>query len=242
MKFAVIHMEIIWSIILAIFVVGIYSLLTGIRLLRLKIIHEEKSSSASVRLALFQRITGFMLFGFLPLLVIRLIPGRSLADYGIQTKTVLKGLMFALPFALVIVPFSYFNSGRKDNLERYPVFRLRIWDWNSLVVSALSWIIYLIAYEFLFRGFFLFSCLHSFSMPVAIFINICLYSLAHIPKGIKEIIGSVPVGIILCLLVIKVGTIWVAVFIHIMMALSNEWFSIAAHPDMKFKLRKTGVL
>lgn len=233
--------EAIQSIILVIIVFSTYLIITGSKALRHRLTAGDDSPAASVRITLFEKLTGVVLFGFIPLFFIRLLPGRNLTEFGIPANTILKGLLYALPFALIIIPLSYFNARRPDNLKRYPLFRLSSWHWNSLIISALSWIIYLIAYEFMFRGFLLFSCIQSFSIPVAILINICLYSLAHIPKGIKETAGSLPAGLILCLLVIKLGSVWVAVFIHIMMALSNEWFSISSHPEMEFKFRKPRV-
>ena len=96
----------------------------------------------------------------------------------------------------------------------------------------------MLAYEFLFRGILLYSCIHSFDIPAAVVINICIYSLVHFPKGINETIGAIPFGLILCLLVIHLDSVWVAVFIHSILALSNEWFSMKAHPDMIYVLRK----
>jgi membrane protease YdiL (CAAX protease family) len=235
------NLEAIYSIILVTTVFSIYLLVTGLRSIRRWISSGANEPAASVRITLFNKLTGFILFGFIPLFFIRLTPEKNPVDYGISVSMIIKSLLIALPFALIIIPLSYLNSGKSDNLKQYPMFRLPFWHWNSLIISALSWIMYLAAYEFMFRGFLLFSCIQSFSIPVAILINICLYSLAHIPKGLKETIGSIPAGLIFCLLVIKLGSIWVALFIHIIMALSNEWFSIAAHPEMEFRLRKTRV-
>lgn len=233
-----VHKEAIISIVFVIVIFSIYLLINGSALIRRMITAEDDRPVSSVRKVILQKLTGLILFGLVPLVILLFIQGRGLTDYGVQSNTVLKGLLFALPFAVIILPLSYLNSKKTDNLKIYPLFRLPVWNWYSLTGSALLWMVYLVAYEFFFRGILLFSCIHSLSIPLAIFINICLYSMAHIPKGIKEAAGSIPLGLVLCLLVIKFGTIWVAVFIHIMMALANEWFSISAHPDMQFQLHK----
>jgi membrane protease YdiL (CAAX protease family) len=97
---------------------------------------------------------------------------------------------------------------------------------------------YLFAYEFLFRGLLLFFCIEELGVVLALIVNIFLYSLVHIPKGRKETIGAIPMGIILCILTIHSGTIWMAFWIHCSLALSNEWLSIKYHPDMKILIHK----
>jgi membrane protease YdiL (CAAX protease family) len=95
-----------------------------------------------------------------------------------------------------------------------------------LIISSLGWIVYLLAYEFLFRGFLLFTCIQSFGIWPAIIINILIYSFAHIPQGLKETAGAIPFGLILCYITILSGTIWPAFILHAVLAISNEWFSI----------------
>ena len=74
----------------------------------------------------------------------------------------------------------------------------------------------------------------------AMVLNTILYALAHLYKGRMETLGSVPVGVLLCYLTFLTGNIWTAVVIHCLMALSNEWFSIRFHPDMRFTFASAG--
>jgi membrane protease YdiL (CAAX protease family) len=95
--------------------------------------------------------------------------------------------------------------------------------------------LYLLGYEIMFRGFLLFSCLNEMNILSAIAINISIYALIHIPKGFKEVAGSLPLGILLCLMTIYTGTIWAAFMTHGILALSNEWFSLKYHPEISIK-------
>ena len=63
-------------------------------------------------------------------------------------------------------------------------------------------------------------------------ISTIIYSLVHIPKNTREGIGAMPLGILLCLITFQTGTIWVAVIVHRVMALANEWFSLKHHPEI----------
>jgi membrane protease YdiL (CAAX protease family) len=97
----------------------------------------------------------------------------------------------------------------------------------------MAWILYLAAYEFMYRGFFLFIAESYTEMWIAIGLNVVVYAMAHIPKGLKETLGSVPFGLLICYIVLTTGSILVPYVLHVVMALSNEWFSFRAHPDMR---------
>ena len=120
----------------------------------------------------------------------------------------------------------------------YPQIRTQNWNLSLLVVSALSWIAYLFAYEFLFRGILFTSSVSLLGIWPAIVLNVGIYSIVHIPKGFKESFWAIVLGVIICLLVVRTGSFWIAFFIHVVLALSNEWFSLRAHPDIHFKLSK----
>jgi membrane protease YdiL (CAAX protease family) len=104
--------------------------------------------------------------------------------------------------------------------------------------NALGWTLYLIGYEFLFRGILLFPLVSEIGVWPAIAINTAMYSATHIPKGLNEAVGAVPLGIVLCLLTLMTGTLWIAIVVHIVMAWANSFSSVFHHPDMTFNLKK----
>lgn len=191
------------------------------------------SHAASIRKVLYQRLLGCTLYGLVPALIIVLVFQRPLAQYGFATANMMKSFLWWLPLAVLGVFLTYIGARNENSLAMYPQIRVRQWNRGLLWVSALSWITYLVGYEFLFRGYLLFSCLESFGYWPAIIINICLYSLFHIQKGYREVVGSLIFGFLLCYLTLHLGSFWFAVFIHVTMALSNEWFSLGFQPDMK---------
>ena len=81
------------------------------------------------------------------------------------------------------------------------------------------------------------SCLAELDPIGAIMINSILYGLTQASKGRNEAIGAFVVGLILCMITIKTGTVWVAIVVHIIMALANEYFSFKANPETKFSFR-----
>lgn len=196
---------------------------------------KEKASEYFIYLI---RLSGVLFLGIIPGILMFTIISLPLNNYGVSSGNLLDSLFWIIGLGIIIIPISFFASKKEDNLRMYPQVRKKIWSVKTLFFSALSWILYLAAYEFLFRGILLFSCVHEFGHWPAIAINLFAYSLVHIPKGKKEILGAIPIGFILCLITISTGSIWAALFTHIIMALSNEWFSFYHHPDMKLLTKK----
>jgi membrane protease YdiL (CAAX protease family) len=188
--------------------------------------------AASIRKILLHRLAGTVLYGLLPLPVILLLFQKPVSDYGWNVDNLAESFIWWIPAALVLVILNYFMAQSKHHLEHYPQIRVREWNSGLLLLSALSWVTYLAGYEFMFRGFLLFSCLESFGYWPAIMINITLYSLVHLPQGYRETIGSIFFGFILGFVSIRLGSCWFAFLTHITLALSNEWLSIAFHPEM----------
>jgi len=181
-----------------------------------------------------QRFVGAFIFGCIPVLIILFSGTKSFEAFGIKAP-VGATYLWTMVLSIFIIPMNYFNAPNTVNLKAYPQIREKKWSVILLIKSAISWIIYLTAIEFLFRGFLLFTSISLLGIGPAIVFNTVIYSLVHYTKGYKEMLGAIPLGIILCYLTYLTGSIWVAVFTHIILALSNEWFSLYQHPDRVIK-------
>ncbi len=182
---------------------------------------------------IIQRTWGVLFLGVVPLLIIAsgFHAPPSAFGLGCSFHHALPGWTYGLMPLIILL--SYFTSYAPANLAQYPQIRCKKWTWGVLLLSTFSWIIFLVAYEFLFRGFLLFSTLSVMDPWMAVTLNVTLYSLAHLYKGPMETFGAIPFGFLLCYVTLVTGNIWGAVLLHSVMALSNEWFSLMAHPDMK---------
>lgn len=207
-----------------------YSITNGSGLLKLL-----RAEQGSVRVVIVQRLAGCLLFGGLPVMLIRGFTGDQLWNYGLL-KPGMDTYWWSLLISAVILVINFLNARSPENLKMYPQIRARQWPLALVAWSAFTWIAYLLAYEFLFRGFLLSVSLWTLGYWPAIALNVILYSVVHFPKGIKEAVGALPYGFLLAVLTIETGTLWLAVLTHIVMALSNEWLSLRAHPDMKITL------
>jgi len=198
----------------------------------------QLSPGIQIRKILIQRFLGFLFLGLGSAVLILLLKDKPLTDFGLGfsfEQPVPWWSYLAVPLVVVV---GFFTAKSESNLAMYPQIRVKRWTPSLLLLSGISWVLFLVAYEFLFRGFLLYSSLLVLEPVPAIAINCSLYAFAHFYKGPGETFGAIPVGIFVCYLTVHTGNIWSAVIFHSLMALSNEWFSLRAHPEMKIQSRK----
>tara|TARA_B100000886_G_scaffold233042_1_gene162801 strand:- start:646 stop:1182 length:537 start_codon:yes stop_codon:yes gene_type:complete len=166
-----------------------------------------------------------------------LLPEITLSDLGLTLiyETSLFSLFWIFVLSAIIVPLTYLSAQKPKNMVNYPQIRAKVWSKKMLFINALGWFLYLFGYEFLFRGILLIPLIEPLGMWPAIAINIALYSATHIPKGLDETIGAIPLGFILCLLTISSGTIWIAFIVHVVIAWTNTFTALKFHPDMELQ-------
>jgi membrane protease YdiL (CAAX protease family) len=128
---------------------------------------------------------------------------------------------YTLILALVLIPLGAINARGKEHLAMYPQVKMDNWSPFEYLSNILSWGIYLLGYEFLFRGILFLGLLPFVGIAAGIIINTVLYAAAHIYKGKKETLGSIPLGIVLCLITAQTETIWTAFAVHWIMASNN---------------------
>lgn len=186
-----------------------------------------------LRYVLTFRFSGAIIFGLAPILF-TISKGNILSSIGISVGQSVLTLSIVLSFSIILLLLNFFGARKPDNLAMYPQIRTKEWNNKLLIISALSWAIYLLGYEIMLRGFLFFNCLKAMDLWSAIAINTSIYALIHIPKGIKETIGAIPFGVALCLVTSYTGNVWAAFWIHCALALTNEWFSIKYTKDIIF--------
>lgn len=204
--------------------------------LKNKLIEKFGSHTGGARFILFTRYLGGFSMGVLPAATyLLLIPGADFESIGITLSKESVGRVFLLAFliGLIIMPLVYANAKKPQNLLNYPQIRIEKWKPKLFTQNLISWAVYLLGYEILFRGVLLFPLVAAIGIWPAISINIALYSATHIPKGITETLGAIPLSLLLCFICIYTGNFWVAFFVHLIMAWTNTWFSLKNHPNMR---------
>jgi membrane protease YdiL (CAAX protease family) len=199
---------------------------------------KNNEDRASVKHIFFTKWFGFFSMGILPLVIcLILLPEYNIADYGLTfiPATSVFSIVWTLGLCALVIPLAYMSAKKPKNLINYPQIRAKVWTEKTVFIHALGWALYLFGYEFLFRGILLFPVVDSIGVWPAIAINIGLYSATHIPKGLDETIGAIPLGVVLCLLTLASGTIWIAFFVHLAMAWTNCFTALKYHPEIHYK-------
>ena len=91
----------------------------------------------------------------------------------------------------------------------------------SLYVSQR--IIFLTTYEWFVRGLLLVSCCTWLGLTWGIITNTVLYTVLHIHKNKKEMLGCIPFGLLLCVFTVWWQSIWPVIIFHLQIAIINEW-------------------
>ena len=192
---------------------------------------------ASINHIFFTKYFGFFSMGVIPTIVCTsFLPNITIENLGFTFiyDTTLFSLLWILGLSALVIPLVYFSAKKDKNLINYPQIRAKKWTIRTVLINALGWFLYLFGYEFLFRGVLLIPLIEPLGMWPAIAINTALYSATHIPKGLDETIGAIPLGIVLCLLTISSGTIWIAFIVHVVMAWTNTFTALKYNSEMQF--------
>ena len=192
-----------------------------------------KSAKGSVQEVTIRRFYGFVIMGVVPFLV-AIVSGASLADLGLRFEPNLHVLYWLIGLAIPALLVNWAAGHNAENNSVYPQIREKEWTVRTFIIEYVTWAFYLLGYEFLFRGLFLFASLSIMSIPSAIAINVMVYAIAHLPKGNIEVFGSIIMGILLCIATVQTGSMWIAFFIHVIMAWSNSIFSFTLNPDFRY--------
>ncbi|MBE0638469.1 MAG: CPBP family intramembrane metalloprotease [Bacteroidales bacterium] len=186
-----------------------------------------------LRWILFQKICGFIFMGLIPGIIYIFIFNGRISDFGMNLNLLISNWYWLIGIPMLMVVINRFLAQGKSLQQQYPQMRLKRWSKEMFALSAFGWIIYLLAYEYLFRGLLLFLSYEAFGFWPAIAINVAIYSALHMTKGAGETLGAIPFGILTCIITLSTGTMLIPVFAHIGLAVSMDYFALKYNPEME---------
>jgi membrane protease YdiL (CAAX protease family) len=210
--------------------------------IKLRFYKHADFDKASANHILFTKLFGFLIMGIVPVFTcVLFIPQYPFSFYALtfRSDTSLFSLLWIAIISAVLIPVTIMSARKPKNLMNYPQIRAKVWSVRTVIINIIGWSLYLLGYELLFRGVLLMPLADQLGVWPAIAINTAFYSATHIPKGLEETIGAIPLGLVLCLLTIASGTIWIAFFVHLVMALTNSFAALKFHPDIHYFKNKT---
>jgi len=189
--------------------------------------------------ALYSKAWMVLCFGLLPLAVALLVFRLRLSEYGLRGFAPYPAALLTAACCAAAGAVAYFNPAHREPGGRYPSFQIDGWTPGVWLLEAASWALYILAYEFMFRGLLLYALLPWGPWP-AIAVNTALYVCTHLYKGQAESIGAVFFGVLLCLLTLWTGSLWPAYLVHLSLAVFNSLGAVVRKPGLGFAgLRNT---
>ncbi len=155
----------------------------------------------------------FITFFLLPVLIIKLFLKEKLSGFGLQIGDFRIGIKISLIFLLVMLPVVWIASSYPEFVRTYPQLAETRDNWNTFFIFETAALVYMIAWEFIWRGFMLFGLKEKFGY-YAVFIQMIPFLMLHNGKPPAETFGAIAAGIALGILAWRTGSVYYCVITH----------------------------
>lgn len=174
---------------------------------------------------LYWFIGDFITFVLPSVLIIKFFFNESLSEYGFRIGDWRLGIKFTLLFLLIMIPIIWFISASNDFIQKYPHLSTAKDSWKIFFIYEAGMLVYMIGWEFIWRGFMLFGLERKFGY-YAIFIQMIPFVILHNGKPFIETIGAIPGGIALGLLALRTRSFYYCVVVHLGVMYSIDIISV----------------
>ena len=163
-------------------------------------------------------ISSFIYFGIFPVLTILIFLRKNPLDFGLRLGNYRLWLPYVLIFLAIAIPILYFTSNMSSVQGYYRSGRN-----FDLLKYALQMGVYMLGWEFLFRGFMLFGLKEKFKEG-SIIIQMIPFVLLHFGKPEIETISTIFTGLLWGYICYRGKSFWPAFIMHIVVNISNKAF------------------
>ncbi len=176
----------------------------------------------------------FSLF-VLPLIIIIFLLKDKPKNFGLQFGDYKSGLKISFYFILIMFVISWFASSSSSFSETYPLLQSAKESWNLFFIFEAGILLYVFAWEFIWRGFMLFGLEEKFGF-YAVLVQMIPFVILHNGKPVLETFGAILGGIALGILAFRTRSILYCVIVHISVMFTIDLFSI-----LRYKAADYGV-
>ena len=163
-------------------------------------------------------ISSFIYFGVSPVLTILIFLRKNPLDFGLRLGNYKLWLPYVVIFLAIAIPILYFSSDMSSVQGYYRSGRN-----FDLLKYALHMGVYMLGWEFLFRGFMLFGLKDKFREG-SIIIQMIPFVLLHIGKPEIETISTIFTGLLWGYICYRGKSFWPAYLMHMVVNISNKAF------------------
>lgn len=173
---------------------------------------------------LYWFLSDFLTLFILSSLVIKFVLKENLSDYGIALGDYKTGLKISVIFLAVMLPLIWIVSSTESFVQKYPHLHNAKESWNVFLIYETGMLIYMFAWEFIWRGFMLFGLKEKFGY-YSVLIQTIPFVILHNGKPELETFGAVFGGIALGILALRTKSIYYCVAVHIGVMISIDFIS-----------------
>lgn len=163
----------------------------------------------------FWLIGDFLLQFPLLLLLIRFVLKEGPSRYSVQRGDGRLGLKAALAFWAIMVPILWFVSADAAFQQVHPAPHAAKLHWVPFLIYAVCSALYLVGWEFIWRGYVLFGLKEHFG-HFAVLIQAVPFALLHLGSPEIETFAAVAAGIGLGMLALATRSFWYGALAHML--------------------------
>lgn len=174
---------------------------------------------------LYWFIGDFLTFVLPSTLFIKFLFKEPLSEYGFKMGEWKTGLKLTILFLLIMIPIIWFISASSQFSQKYPHLSTAKDSWNVFFIYEAGMFVYMIGWEFIWRGFMLFGLEKRFGI-YSVFIQMIPFVILHNGKPFIETLGAIPGGIALGILALRTRSFYYCLVVHLGVMYSIDIFSV----------------
>ncbi len=178
---------------------------------------------------------GLLMF-LVPLLSIKFILKGKLSDYGLTIGDGKFGMFTVIGFFLFMLPFLWIVSASPDFARTYPQGGSEVSSSiTTFLIYEFAVLIYMLGWEFLWRGYMLFGLREKFGY-YSIFIQMIPFFILHRGKPELELFGSIIAGLAMGIQAWRSGSFIYSWILHFLVMFTIDSISIIREKFSFYKI------
>jgi membrane protease YdiL (CAAX protease family) len=174
-------------------------------------------------------------FLLLPILIIKFVFKDKISDYGLTPGDFKVGMKITAIFFMVMLPIVWVISTQDQFSMKYPHLTAAKSSWYIFLIYECGMLIYMFAWEFIWRGFMMFGLKEKFGY-YAVLIQMIPFLILHNGKPELETFGAILGGIALGILAYRTRSVLYCVLLHF-----GVMFSIDLISSLRFRAGDYGI-
>lgn len=155
----------------------------------------------------------FVTLFLLPVFAIKFLFKDRLTNYGLKIGDYKTGFKYSVLFLVIMIPMLWFVSADSDFIQIYPQLNDVKYSWNIFLIFESGILLYMVAWEFIWRGFMLFGLEPKFGY-YAILFQMIPFVILHNGKPAIETFGAILAGLALGILALRTRSILYCIITH----------------------------